>query len=75
VYGDVVVGDDRGDVDAGLGGGQLGGHVEVHGVAGVVLRDVPQARATIDGVLGNRAVGQQRVLLEDPADGAVAGLP
>ena len=36
-------------LDAGLGGGHLGGHLEVHHVAGVVLHDVQDAGAAVDG--------------------------
>src|SRR5262249_2717435 len=53
LHSDVVVGDDRRDIHAGLGGGELGGHVEVHDVAGVVLHDVQDPGATVDG-LGRR---------------------
>ena len=49
LHGDVVVGDHGDHLDAGLGGGQLGGHLEVHDVAGVVLHDVQHARAAVDG--------------------------
>ena len=50
--GDVVVGDDAGDLDAGLGVDDLGGHLEVHDVAGVVLDDVQNAGSTVDGAGG-----------------------
>ena len=58
--GDVVIDHDRGDVDAGLCRGELGGHLEVHEVAGVVLDDVQDAGAAVDGrggrqhLVGNR---------------------
>ena len=44
---DVVVGDDRRDLDLALD--ELGGHLEVEDVAGVVLDDVEDAGATVDG--------------------------
>ena len=47
--GHVVVHQDRLDLDA-LVGRQLGGDLEVHHVAGVVLDDVDDARAGIDGL-------------------------
>ena len=46
--GDVVVGDDRLHLGAGVGRGHLGGHLEVHHVAGVVLHDVEHAGAAVD---------------------------
>ena len=46
---DVVVGDDRLDLDA-LALGQVGGHLEVQHVAGVVLDDVQDAGAAVDGL-------------------------
>src|SRR5207245_6194658 len=46
--GDVVVGDDRVDLGA-LATGQLRGHLEVHDVAGVILDDVQDAGAPVDG--------------------------
>ena len=45
---DVVVDDDRLDLDA-LALGQLGRHLEVQDVAGVVLDDVQHAGAAVDG--------------------------
>ena len=45
----VVVGDDRLDLDA-LALAEVGRHVEVHDVAGVVLDDVQDARAAVDGL-------------------------
>src|SRR4051795_2711830 len=47
LHGDVVVRDDRHDLDA-LGLAHLGGHLEVHDVAGVVLDDVQDAGAAVD---------------------------
>ena len=44
---DVVVGDDRRDLD--LAGDELGGQLEVQDVAGVVLDDVEDAGAAVDG--------------------------
>ena len=59
--GDVVVGDDRDDARAGLGGGHLGGHLEVHDVAGVVLHDVQDAGAAVDELgRGEHLVGHRR---------------
>jgi hypothetical protein len=49
--GDVVVHDDGLDLDV-LGGGQLGGHLEVHDVAGVVEHDVQHARAAVHALRG-----------------------
>ena len=46
---DVVVGHDRLDLDA-LALGQVGGHLEVQHVAGVVLDDVQHAGAAVDGL-------------------------
>ncbi len=48
---DVVVGHDRLDLDA-VGCRQVGGHVEVHHVAGVVLDDVQDAGAAVDSLRG-----------------------
>ena len=48
--GDVVVGDDRRDLD--LAGDELRGHLEVQDVAGVVLDDVEHAGPAIDGAGG-----------------------
>jgi hypothetical protein len=53
LHGDVVVGDDRDHAHPRLSGRQLGGHLEVHHVAGVVLDDVQDARAAVDQ-LGRR---------------------
>ena len=47
--GDVVVDDHRLDVDA-LALGELGRHLEVQDVAGVVLDDVQHAGAAVDGL-------------------------
>ena len=52
LHGDVVVDHDRLDVGA-LGAAELGRHLEVHDVAGVVLDDVHDAGAAVDG-LGRR---------------------
>ena len=48
LHGDVVVRHHRDDLDAGVSGGELGGHLEVHDVAGVVLHDVQHAGAAVD---------------------------
>ena len=48
---DVVVGHDRLDLDA-LALGEIGGHLEVQHVAGVVLDDVQDAGAAVDGLGG-----------------------
>src|SRR4029453_7769284 len=50
--GDVVVGHHRHDPDARLGLGHLGGHLEVHDVAGVVLHDVQDTGPAVDGLRG-----------------------
>jgi hypothetical protein len=56
----VVVRHHRHDLDA-LGRGQLGGHLEVHDVAGVVLHDVQHARAAVDpDRRGEHLVGHRR---------------
>ena len=47
LHGDVVVDHDRLDLDA-LTAGELGGHLEVHHVARVVLDDVDDAGAAVD---------------------------
>src|SRR6185369_11832517 len=58
--GDVVVHDDGLDLDV-LGGGQLGGHLEVHDVAGVVEHDVQYARAAVHALRGREhLVGHRR---------------
>ena len=64
-----VVGDhDRGDLDT-FGTGQLGGDLEVHDVAGVVLDDVEDACAAVDGLGGgHHLIGDRR-----GEDGARAG--
>jgi len=49
LVGDVVIGDDTGDLDSGVGVDDLGGHLEVHDVAGVVLDDVEDAGTAVDG--------------------------
>ena len=49
LHGDVVVDHDRLHLDP-LAAGELGGHVEVHDVAGVVLDDVHHAGAAVDGL-------------------------
>ena len=49
---DVIVGDDRLHLDARFLGGQLGGHLEVQDVAGVVLHDVQHAGAGVDDLGG-----------------------
>ena len=61
LHGDVVVGDDGDDVDARFGRRQLGRHLEVHDVTGVVLDDVQDASAAVD-VLGRleHLVGHRR---------------
>ena len=46
---DVVAGHHAGHLDAGLGGGEFGGHLEVQHVAGVVLHDVQHAGTAVDG--------------------------
>ena len=51
--GDVVVGHDRLHLGAGLGR-QLGGHLEVHHVARVVLDDVDDAGAAVDETRGRQ---------------------
>ncbi len=48
LYGDVVVRHHRQHLGAGVGGGQFGGHLEVHHVAGVVLHDVQDTRTRVD---------------------------
>lgn len=48
LHGDVVSGDHGDDLDTGFGCGELGGHLEVHDVTGVVLHDVQDPRAGID---------------------------
>ena len=58
---DVVVGDHRDDAGAGLGGRQLGGHLEVHDVAGVVLDDVQDACAAV------HQLGRRQHLVRAPA--------
>ena len=58
LHGDVVVGDDGDDLGAGLGGHQLGGHLEVHHVAGVVLHDVQDAGAAVDALGRGRPSGR-----------------
>ena len=56
----VVVDDHRLDLDA-LVAGQLGRHLEVHDVAGVVLDDVQHAGAAVDGLRGRQhLVGRGR---------------
>jgi hypothetical protein len=58
---DVVVRDDRDDLDARVGGGELGGHLEVHDVAGVVLHDVQHTGAAVDATGGlEHLVGHRR---------------
>lgn len=60
LHGDVVVHGDAADLDA-LHGGELGGHLEVEHVAGVVLDDVEHARTAVDGLGGDLdAVGSRR---------------
>ena len=61
LHGDVVVGDDGDDARAGLGRRQLGRHLEVHDVAGVVLHDVQDAGAAVDQLGGGEhLVGHRR---------------
>jgi hypothetical protein len=59
LHGDVVVDDDRGDLDV-LVGRQLGGHLEVEDVAGVVLHDVQHAGAAVDGLGGEQHLVRHR---------------
>ena len=65
---DVVVDDDAGDLDA-LVGRELGGHLEVQDVAGVVLHDVQHAGAAVD----RRGGGQHLVGHRGGEDLAGAG--
>ena len=51
--GHVVVDDHAGDLDV-LGGGQLGGGLEVEHIAGVVLDDVQHAGAAVHGLRGGQ---------------------
>ncbi len=61
LHGDVVVHDDRLHLDTGLHRGELGGHLEVHDVAGVVLHDVQHASAAVDLFRGRlHLVGRRR---------------
>ena len=47
---DIVIRNDGRDLDTGLCSSELGGHLEVHDVAGVVLHDVQDAGAAVDAL-------------------------
>jgi hypothetical protein len=44
----VIVGDDGFHLGTGVLGGHLGGHLEIHDIAGIVLDDVQHASAAVD---------------------------
>jgi hypothetical protein len=84
LYRDVVVGHDGDHVESGFCRGHLGGHLEVHHVAGVVLHDVQDPGAAVDvlGCLeqlvgcggGEVLAGTRRVEHAEPDESAVQRL-